>query len=164
MSKSDSGRRNFSTARRSAARLAAVQAVYQMDMGKRRASRVVADFEEHGFPSEPEAPPPPPSDVDWFTGIVKGVETGKAGLDTRINEALGQDRDIEHREAVIRAILRAATFELCERLDVPARVVITEYVDVAHAFYTGTEPALVNGVLNAVARNVRPAEFEAKPA
>jgi len=164
MSTSEPGKRSFSTARRSAARLAAVQAVYQMDMGKRRAARVLADFEEHGFPRETEAAPPPPSDVDWFTGIVKGVETGLGRLDSRINEALGQDRDIEHREAVIRAILRAGTFELCERPDVPARVVINEYVDVAHAFYTGTEPALVNGVLNTVARNVRPAEFAAKPA
>ncbi len=164
MSSGDPGRKKFSTARRSAARLAAVQAVYEMEMGKRRAARVVADFEEHGFPRETGAPKPPPSDVDWFTGIVKGVETGRAGIDTRINEALGDDRDIEHREAVIRAILRAATFELCERPDVPARVVITEYVDVAHAFFAGSEPSLVNGVLNAVARSVRPAEFAAKPA
>ena len=150
--------RPFSSARRSAARLAAVQAIYEMEVGGRRASRVIEDYEREGFPRETDAPLSPASDKSWFGDIVSGVEKDRAQLDLLIQGALEKDRAVEKLEAVLRAVLRAGTFELAERRDVPARVVISEYVDVAHAFFFGGEPNLVNAVLDRIAHKVREPE------
>lgn len=150
--------RPFSTSRRSAARLAAVQAVYEMEVGGRRATRVIEDYERDGFPRDGDAPKGPASDKSWFGDIVNGVEKGGRAIDELIQSVLDQDRQVDRLEAVLRAILRAGAFELKERPDVPSRVVISEYVDVAHAFFFGGEPSLVNAVLDRIAQKVRPPE------
>lgn len=151
--------RPFSSARRSAARLAAVQAIYEMEVGGRRASRVIEDYEREGFPRETDAPKDPASDKSWFGDVVNGVDKGRAQLDLLIQDALQKEREVDKLEAVLRAVLRAGVFELAERRDVPARVVISEYVDVAHAFFFGGEPNLVNAVLDRVAHKVRGADI-----
>jgi len=150
--------RPFSTSRRSAARLAAVQAIYEMEVGGRRASRVIEDYEREGFPRDGDAPKGPASDKSWFGDVVTGVEKGRTQLDLLIQGALEKEREVDKLDAVLRAVLRAGTFELAERRDVPARVVISEYVDVAHAFYFGGEPNLVNAVLDRIAHKVREPE------
>lgn len=151
--------RPFSSARRSAARLAAVQAIYEMEVGGRRASRVIEDYERDGFPREGDAPKDPASDKSWFGDVVSGVEKSRARLDLLIQEALEKDRVVDKLDTVLRAVLRAGVFELSERRDVPPRVVISEYVDVAHAFFFGGEPNLVNAVLDRVAHKVRGPEI-----
>ena len=126
-----------------------------MEVGGRRATRVIEDYERDGFPRDGDTPQGPASDKSWFGDVVTGVEKGGSAIDELIQSVLDHDRQVDRLEAVLRAILRAGAFELKERLDVPARVVISEYVDVAHAFFFGGEPNLVNAVLDRIAHKVR---------
>jgi N utilization substance protein B len=105
-----------------------------------------------------------PSDTEFFRNILSGVVNNQRAIDLRIDSALAAGWPLARIEAVLRAILRAGAFELMFRKDVPARVVITEYVDVTHGFYGEDEPGLVNAVLDAVTREVRPGELEKKAA
>ncbi|MFT5488030.1 MAG: N utilization substance protein B [Paracoccaceae bacterium] len=153
------------TARRSAARLAAVQALYQIDHSGTPGDEVLEEFLRFrlgdSFDTEQDVAP----HKNLFSEIVSGVGALQPGIDEIIASALSNKWTFERVEIILRAILRAGVYELRARKDTPARVVITEYVDIAHAFYDGQEPGMVNGMLDRISRSLRPGEFgDAKPA
>ncbi len=151
-------------AERSAARLAAVQALYQMDVSGKGVIDALAEFEAFWIGREVEGIAFQPSDTDFFRNVLSGVVENQRAIDVKIDAALAAGWPLARVEAVLRAILRAGGYELMFRKDVPARVVITEYVDVTHSFYGDDEPGLVNAVLDAMAREVRPGELDKKAA
>lgn len=140
---------------RGAARLAAVQALYQMDIGRQSLEDTLAQFSAHHLGREIEGEQYLPADADFFTQIVTGVIRSQLDIDPTIDNALARDWPMARIDATLRAILRAAVFELLRRKDIPAAVVISEYVDIARAFYEDDAPGLVNGVLDAIARQVK---------
>lgn len=145
--------------RRGAARLAAVQALYQMDVGGSGINDVLAEFESHWIGSEVEGDQYLPAEEAFFRDIVSGVVRDQNKLDPLIDEALSKGWPLQRIEAILRAVMRAGAFELEHRRDIPARVVISEYVDVAHAFVEGDETGMVNAVLDQIARQFRADEF-----
>ena len=144
---------------RGSARLGAVQALYQMDVGGAPLPSVIAEFETHRLGSELEGEQLRPADVDFFRALVAGVVDAQRRIDPIIDAALPPTWPLTRIDLTLRAIMRCGVFELLSRRDVPARVVITEYVDVANAFFSADEPGLVNGLLDRVARDSRPEEF-----
>jgi transcription antitermination protein NusB len=151
-------------AERSAARLAAVQALYQMDLSGKTVVDALAEFEAFWIGREVEGIEFKPSDIEFFRNVISGVVQNQRAIDVKIDKALAEGWPLRRVEAVLRAILRAGGYELMFRKDVPARVVITEYVDVTHGFYGEDEPGLVNAVLDTLTRDVRPGELEKKAA
>ena len=149
---------NPNATRRSAARLAAVQALYSMEITGVSAEQAIDEFRQRQE-DEPKGRLAQP-DGDLVTFLVHGATTEGPLLDEMIGHALARDWTVDRLEAVLRAILRAGAFELKARPQTPARVAITEFVDVAHAFYAGPEPKMVNAVLDKVARVLRAEEFE----
>jgi N utilization substance protein B len=146
--------------RRGASRLAAVQALYQMDVGGTPIDEVVAEFENHRLGRELDGIQYRDADPAFFRDIVSGVVRDQRSLDPQIHAALASDWPLARIDVTLRAILRSAAHELSRRTDIPARVVISEYVDVARAFFSdGEEPKMVNGVLDTLARRLRPGEF-----
>jgi N utilization substance protein B len=139
-------------ATRSAARLAAVQALYQMELTGMGADEAVFEFVEHRFGREPETGMAGGIDEDFFARLVRGIA-----------KVLSADWRLSRIDSILRAILRAAAFELISAKDVPAKAVIDEYVDVAHAFFTGDEPSFVNAALDRLARRKRAPEFGEVP-
>lgn len=137
---------------RGAARLAAVQALYQMDVGRQSLEDTLAQFQVHHLGREIEGEQYLPADADFFRQIVSGVIKSQLDIDPSIDNALNKGWPMARIDATLRAILRAATFELLRRKDIPTGVVITEYVDIARAFYEDDAPGLVNGVLDAIAK------------
>ena len=159
---------------RSAARLAAVQALYEMDMTDASADPVLEEFlarrwsvavaqgaaaDDAAAEAQPAERPLAEPDEAWLRDVVQGASRRKDELDRLIGDALAGGRTIERLEMLVKAVLRAGAYELVARPDVPPRVVISEYVDVAHAFFAGSEPAFINGVLDGVARKARPHDF-----
>ena len=138
---------------RGAARLAAVQALYQMDVGRASLEDTLAQFGSFHLGREIEGEQYLPADADFFRQIVSGVARHQLEIDPSVDKALAEGWPIERVDATLRAILRAAAFELLRRRDIPARVVISEYVDVARAFYEDDASGLVNAALDAMARN-----------
>ena len=136
---------------RGAARLAAVQALYQMDVGRQSLEETLSQFSAVHLGREIEGEEYLPADADFFRQIVSGVIKGQLQIDPAVDNALKDGWPMGRIDATLRAILRAGAFELLRRKDIPARVVITEYVDVAKAFYADDTSALVNGVLDKVA-------------
>ncbi|PSC06430.1 transcription antitermination factor NusB [Alsobacter soli] len=141
--------------KRSAARLAAVQTLYEMELSGKGVLDAVADFEAHWMGREIEEMEFKPADAGFFREIVSGVVQEQRLVDQKVDAALAKGWPLKRIEAVLRAILRAGAYELIRRQDVPARVAITEYVDVANAFYDGDESGMVNAVLDSIAREVR---------
>jgi N utilization substance protein B len=148
---------NPSAARRSAARLAAVQTLYQMDMTGAAVEEALSDCRSRNA-EEPRGRMVEP-DSSLLGQIVRGVGAERALLDEMVGNALSGDWTVERLEAVLRAILRCGAWELKSRTQTPARVAISEYVDVCHAFYAGPEPGLVNAVLDRIAHVLRPDEL-----
>jgi N utilization substance protein B len=144
---------------RSAARVAAVQALYQMDLAATDLNHVIAEFEAFRFGAKAEEPTLADADRDFFRSLVQGVVRRQREIDPMIDRQLADGWRLTRIDSILRAILRVATLELIERADVPARVVITEYVNTAHAFLGGDEPRVVNGVLDKLAHRLRPDEF-----
>jgi N utilization substance protein B len=145
--------------------MAAVQALYQMDVAGKGLIDALAEFEAFWIGREVEGVTFKPAENAFFRAILAGVVEEQRAIDQRVDKALSEGWPLKRVEAVLRAILRAGAYELMFRKDVPARVVISEYVEIAHGFYAEDEPALVNGVLDALAREVRAGELEArKPA
>ena len=140
---------------RGAARLAAVQALYQMDVGGTGVLEIIAEFEAHRLGQEIDGDTYLKADPSWFRSIVSGVVRDQRGLDPMIGAALQDDWALSRLDSTVRAILRAGTFELKERKDVPVAVIVTEYVEIAKAFFEDEEPKLVNAVLDRIARQVR---------
>lgn len=144
---------------RSAARLAAVQALYQMDMTAIDMSRVIAEFEAHRLGQEVEGCQYREAEPEFFRDIVEGVVREQLRIDPLIDRHLAEGWRLHRLDSILRAILRAGAYEILMRKDVPSRVVITEYVDLAHAFFDGEEPKVVNGILDRLGRENRPEEF-----
>jgi N utilization substance protein B len=138
---------------RGAARLAAVQALYQMDVGRATLEDTLAQFSAFHLGRELEGEQYLPADADFFGQIVRGVTKNQLEIDPAIDKALAADWPIERIDSTLRAILRAAVFELLRRRDIPARVVITEYVDVARAFFEEDASGMVNAALDSIARS-----------
>src|SRR6202034_3721007 len=145
--------------RRGAARLAAVQALYQMDIGGAGINDIFAEFESHWLGGEVEGDKYLPAEAAFFRDVVSGVVRDQAKLDPLIDDALSKGWPLKRIDAILRAVLRAGSYELEHRRDVPARVVVSEYVDVAHAFVDGDETGMVNAVLDQIARQFRADEF-----
>ncbi len=140
---------------RGAARLAAVQALYQMEIGGTGVLEIVSEFEAHRLGQEVDGDTYLKADASWFRSIVAGVVRDQRKLDPLIGAALQDDWALSRLDATVRAILRAGTFELIERRDVPVAVIVTEYVEIAKAFFEDEEPKLVNAVLDRIAKQVR---------
>ncbi|MEH6728216.1 MAG: transcription antitermination factor NusB [Hyphomicrobiales bacterium] len=148
--------------KRGAARLGAVQALYQMDIGGTSLQQVVAEFENVRLGKEIDGEQYLEADAAYFRGILAGVVKEQLQLDPLIHKALTPDWPLRRIDSLLRAVLRAATFEIVRRKDVPAKVIITEYVDVTKAYFLEDEPKMVNGVLDHIAREVRASEFTKK--
>ena len=146
--------------RRGAARLAAVQALYQMDIAHTGVNEILAQFESHWIGQEVEGIQYLPAEAAFFRAVVEGVVREQRSLDPLVDAALAETWPLRRIEAILRAVLRAGAFELVHRNDVPARVVVAEYVDVANAFVDREETGMVNAVLDHLARKLRAAEFE----
>ncbi len=142
--------------KRGTARLAAVQALYQMDMAGTPLNEVLAAFEVFWIGKEIEGDEYLPADGDFFRLILRGVISEQKRIDAAVDLLLSEGWPLTRIESVMRATLRAAAFEMFEKDDVPARVIITEYCDIAAAFLDDDEVAMVNGVLHAMAKRLRP--------
>ena len=140
---------------RGAARLAAVQALYQMDVGGAGVLEVVAEYEAHRLGQELDGDTYLKADPSWFRSIVAGVVRDQVKIDPVIRAALQSDWPLSRLDSTLRAILRAGTFEILERKDVPIPVIVTEYVEIAQAFFEQDEPKIVNAVLDRIAKQVR---------
>jgi N utilization substance protein B len=137
---------------RRAARLAAVQALYQMELAGVDAEEVAEEFVAHRFGDTP-------TDAEFFKMIVEGVPPHQIEIDKAIADCLSQNWTLARVDSILRAILRAAGLELVARRDVPAKVVIDEYVGIANDFFSGDEPGFVNAALDTMARRKRAKEF-----
>jgi N utilization substance protein B len=145
--------------RRGAARLAAVQALYQMDIAGSGINDIFAEFESHWLGNEVEGDTYLPAEAAFFRDVVSGVVRDQKKLDPLIDEALSKGWPLKRIEAILRAVLRAGAYELQHRKDVPGRVVVSEYVDVANAFVDRDETGMVNAVLDQIGRHFRGDEF-----
>jgi N utilization substance protein B len=148
--------------KRRAARFAAVQALYQIELLGERSDTVTREFGEHRLaqlfePFDVEAPSPV-VDREWFEILVRGTWAARARLDPEIELCLAESWTLIRCGFLMRACLRAGAFELAERTDVPVKVVINEYVDLAYLFFDGNEPAFVNAVLDRLAPRLRDPE------
>ena len=141
--------------KRGAARLAAVQALYQMDVAGSGVLETAAEYETYRLGKELDGSLYREADAQWFRAILSGVVEGQKIIDPVIRNALTDDWPLSRLDSTLRAILRAGVYELMERRDVPVAVIVTEYVDIANAFYEEEEPRLVNAVLDRVARGQR---------
>mgnify|MGYP006288123229 FL=1 len=144
---------------RSAARLAIVQALYQMEVAGKGLHEIFAEFESHWMGREIEGDQYKPAETAFFRDVLQGVLTDQHAIDQQIDRALSGGWPLARIETVMRATLRAGAYELRARRDVPPRVVIKEYVDVAGAFFGPTESGMVNAVLDKIAREERAQEM-----
>ena len=140
---------------RSAARLAAVQALYQHEMEKTPLALLLQEFHHHRLGATIEGVEYADAEVDFFDDVVAGVGTRAEELDALIAGKLAPGWSLQRLDKPMRQILRAGAYELAARIDVPTGSVISEYLDVANAFYDKREAAFVNGLLDAVAKEVR---------
>ena len=145
--------------RRSAARLAAVQALYQMEVTGKGLKETRAEFKSFWIGTEIEGVQYKNAETAFFSDILTGVVSAQGPIDRSIDKALAAGWPLARINSVMRAILRAGAYELKERADVPARVSIKEYVDIAGAFFGPEEAGMINAVLDALARQCRAAEF-----
>ena len=144
---------------RGVARLAAVQALYQLDIAGTTLPEVLAEFESFRLGQELDGEQYRDADAAYFREIVAGVVRDQRSLDPVVHGCLSPGWPLSRIDATLRAILRAGAWELTVRTDVPGRVVVSEYVDIARAFFDADVAGMVNAVLDALARKQRPAEF-----
>ncbi|WEJ99424.1 MAG: transcription antitermination factor NusB [Candidatus Sphingomonas phytovorans] len=140
---------------RAAARLAATQALYQHEMEGTAVAALLHEFHQHRLGATIEDAEYAEAEVDFFDDLVKGTVARQSEIDSAISGKLAKGWALERLDRSMRAILRAGTYELLARMDVPVATVITEYVDVAHAFFDKREAGFVNGLLDAIAKDVR---------
>jgi N utilization substance protein B len=159
MTQGGGGKEERKANRRGAARLAAVQALYQMDIAGTGLNDILAEFESHWIGREVEGAQYLPAEAAFFRDVVSGVVREQRRLDPLVDQVLAQGWPLKRIEAILRAVLRAGAYELGHRSDVPARVVVSEYVDVANAFVDKDETGMVNAVLDQIARQFRAGEF-----
>lgn len=141
--------------KRGVARLAAVQALYQMDVAGTGVMEVVSEYEAFRLGKEVDGAQYLDADPQWFRAIVAGVVSEQRIIDPMIHEALLDGWPLSRLDSTLRSILRAGIWELKNRKDVPTAVIVSEYVDIAKAFYTEDEPKLTNAVLDRLAFNLR---------
>ncbi len=147
--------RRLLAARRAGARLAAVQALYQMEQTGQSARSVIADFMEDRLGLNDEGEPVEEADPDIFKSVVEGVVERQEEVDAAIIKRLADGWKIERLDATSRAILRGGVYELIAEISLPSQIILDEYVSLAHAFFEGSEPKFINGLLDAVSRDVR---------
>jgi N utilization substance protein B len=142
---------------RSVSRLAAVQALYQMEVSGVGAEAVIREFTEHRFDRalEQEGEPLAQADEAYFADIVRGVVKDQAAIDRAIVKRLASGWKLERLDATLRAILRAGAFELMRHAEAPTEVVIDEYLEIAKSFFDATETGFVNGALDGISRDER---------
>jgi N utilization substance protein B len=140
---------------RSAARLAAVQALYQQEMEGTKMPRLLDEFHQHRLGATIEDVEYAAAEVEFFDDLVMGVDARRDEIDAAIGGKLASGWSLDRLDKPMRQILRAGTYELIARIDVPTATVISEYVDVADAFYDKREKSFVNGLLDGVAKAVR---------
>ncbi len=145
--------------KRSTARMHAVQAVYQLELNEGRVADVVAEYLDHRLGQDIDGEELLPADRDFFQDLVLGTADRRLELDSIVERSLSLDYTMDRLETLLRALLRVAAYEMLARVDVPAKVVINEYVDLGVAFFAGGETGLVNGVLDRMAREIRPGEI-----
>lgn len=139
---------------RHSARVGAVQALYQMEMSGAGHETVIREFEEHRFGKEVDELDMPDADFDHFERVLCGVVARQNEIDQGINGVLRAGWPLARLDATVRALLRAGAYELLDCADIPRKVVLNEYVELAGEFFSGDEPALINGVLDAFARKL----------
>lgn len=148
--------------KRRAARFAAVQALYQVDLLGARPEVVCREFVDHRLGRLFEAveidQPSPEVDREWFQILVKGAWAARERVDPELEQCLAEGWTLARCGFLLRACLRAGGFELAQRTDVPIKVVINEYVELAHLFFDASEPAFVNAVLDRLAPRLRTEE------
>ena len=140
---------------RTVARLAAVQALYQMETAGAGVEAVIREFSDHRFGGDMEGERLASADEAFFAELVRGVVEGQAEVDRAIVKRLAVNWRLERIDATLRAILRSGAFELIHRPDVPTEVAIDEYVEIAKSFFEGPEPGFVNGALDGIAKDAR---------
>ena len=140
---------------RSVARLAAVQALYQLEQSGAGVETVVREFVDHRFGGEIDGESLAEADEAYFGDIVRGVVGDQKRIDQAIARRLASGWKLERIDATARAILRCGAYELIDRLEAPTEVVIDEYVEIAKSFFEGPEPGFVNGCLDGLARDER---------
>jgi N utilization substance protein B len=145
---------------RRAARMAAVQGLYQMDLAQTDLNAVIHEFKTHRFRKGEGEDAIAGADATFFAELLRGVVRRQRDIDPMVDHQLAAGWRLGRVDSILRAILRAGVFELLERPDVPGRVVINEYIDVAHEFFDEDEPKVVNGVLDKLARRLRATEFD----
>ncbi|PIT68402.1 transcription antitermination factor NusB [Bartonella tribocorum] len=142
--------------KRGAARLAAVQALYQMDIVGSGVMETASEYEAYRLGKDIDGDQYLEADFQWFLAIITGVVKDQKQLDPLLHQQLSAEWSLSRLDSILRAILRAALWELINRKDVPVAVVMDEYVDIAKAFFEGDEPKLVNAVLDSIAKKIRP--------
>ena len=153
--RSVTSRKSRSGNARSAARLAAVQALYQHEMSGQAIAVILSEFHNHRLGAEIEGEQYRDADTDFFNDIVKGVDARAAEIDALVGDHLADGWTLDRLDRPLRQILRAGAYELLARPDVPVAAIINEYVDVAHAFYEPREAKFANGILDAIAKRAR---------
>ena len=141
---------------RTVARLAAVQALYQMELAGEGAETVISEFSNHRFDADIEGEPLAEADEEWFADIVRGVIESQREIDAAVKARLASNWRLERLDATLRALLRSGAWELAHKPEVPREIVIDEYVELAKAFFDEAEAKFVNAALDGVARDVRP--------
>lgn len=145
-------------ARRKASRLAAVQALYQIELAGTNPETVLGEFVQHRIGHEIDGDRYVAAEPQLLADIVRGASARREEIDRMLGAGLDPQWPLERLELLMRAILRAGAFELLVHTDTHARILISEYVDVCRAFFAGREPGMVNGVLDKIARSLRPDE------
>ncbi|MEP1229667.1 MAG: transcription antitermination factor NusB [Litorimonas sp.] len=143
---------------RRAARMAVIQALYQMELSNEPSKIVIRQFLDHRFGHEDE-PDMVRVDEGFFENVALGTVEFQDEIDAKITEKLSDKWPLRRLNMTLRALLRAASYEILHRPDIPALVIISEYVTLADQFFDGKEPAMANGILDAIAKSVRPVEF-----
>lgn len=147
--------------KRSAARFAAVQALYQMETAGQGVNATIREFETYRLGAKLEGAQLHKADEKFFADIVRGAVESQSRLDPYLERQLAKNWTLARIDSTARAILRAGLYELIRRPDVPSKVVIDEYLDIANAFFDADEPKFINAVLDAAAREARCDEFQA---
>ena len=140
---------------RSAARLAAVQALYQMEMEATPVAKLLHEFHQHRLGATIEDTTYAAAEEDFFDDVVSGTDARREEIDALITDRLAEGWSLARLDKPMKAILRVGTYELIARPDVPTKTVISEYIDVAHAFFDKRETGFVNGLLDAIAKTAR---------
>ena len=138
-----------------------MQALYQMEIAGTGLNEILAEFESHWMGREVEGAQYLPAEAAFFREIVAGVLREQRSLDPLVDTTLAQGWPLKRVDAILRAVLRAGAYELAHRSDIPARVVVSEYVDIANAFIDSEETGMVNAVLDAIAHQFRAGELAA---